>query len=155
MNADIITKKENDFSVFDNIDKTVNLLSNDIAIFLAEEIEELNISSSLFRQGMERSINRVVSYISKQDKSVTVLPDSIPGFTLMALKRKDSKNKTKIKNKIHEKIENEILEPVISRFFEKNEQKVMIIENHDIMFVLFPIADARKNLKDLELYITY
>lgn len=154
MNPDIINKKNNNFNVFENIDKTVVLLSNDISIFLAEEIEELNISSALFKKGMSRLLNKIINYVANEEKTIIILPDSIPGFTMLAIKKTNEKYKISKSNDINKKVEKDILSPVINNFFKKNEKKVLFIENNDISFVLFPIADIRKNLKDLELYIT-
>lgn len=155
----ILVKKENQFNTFDDIQKTAKMLSNDISIYLAEEIDELNVSAYTFRVGMERSISRVMNSIVKQEQTILVYPDSIPGFTLMVFKKKIfNKNNELInieRNPIKEMNETKILDSVISRFFNKNQQQVLIIENNDIIFALFPVADTRKNLKDLELYITY
>ena len=155
----ILVKIENNFNTFDNIQQTSSMLSNDISIFLGEEIEELNVSAYNFRIGMERSISRVMNSIVKQEQTILVYPDSIPGFTLMVFKKKiinQSISPINVeRNPVKEMNEAKILDGVISRFFNKNQQKVLIIENEDIIFALFPVADTRKNLKELELYITY
>ncbi len=159
MNEQILVKKDNQFNTFEDMQKTASMLSNDISIFLGEEIEELNVSAYNFRVGMERSISRVMNSIVKQKETILIYPDSIPGFTLMVFKKKlSSINVNPInveRNPVKEMNEAKILDGVISRFFSKNQQKVLIIENNDIIFALFPVADTRKNLKDLELYITY
>ncbi len=155
----ILVKKDNLFDTFEDIQKTSSMLANDISIFLGEEIEELNVSAYNFRVGMERSISRVMNSIIKQEQTILIYPDSVPGFTLMVFKKKIvSKEISPInvdRNPVKEMNEAKILDGVISRFFNKNQQKVLIIENNDIIFALFPVADTRKNLKDLELYITY
>lgn len=159
MNNDEIIRKDNNFSTFEDLPKTIALLANDISVFLGEEMEELNVSSYIFRSGMERCLSRVMNSIVSQDKAVLIFPDSIPAFTLMVFKKITVPNKTeKIKverSPTKEIKEAKILDGVISRFFDKNQQKVLIIENSDIIFALFPLADTRKNLQELELYITY
>ncbi len=160
MNSEqILVKIDNKFNTFDDIQKTASMLSNDISIFLGEEIEELNVSAYNFRVGMERSISRVMNSIVKQEPTILVYPDSIPGFTLMVFKKKiinESIAPINVeRNPVKEMHEAKILDGVISRFFDKNQQKVLIIENNDIIFALFPVSDTRKNLKELELYITY
>ena len=160
MNSEqFLVKIDNRFNTFDDIQKTSSMLSNDISIFLGEEIEELNVSAYNFRVGMERSISRVMNSIVKQEQTILVYPDSIPGFTLMVFKKKIVNTLISPinveRNPVKEMNEAKILDGVISRFFSKNQQKVLMIENNDIIFALFPVSDTRKNLKELELYITY
>jgi regulator of extracellular matrix RemA (YlzA/DUF370 family) len=83
----------------------------------------------------------------------------VPGFTLMVFKKVVVTQDTTLvdieRSPVKEVKEAEVLDSVISRFFGKNNQKVLIIENNDIIFALFPVADTRKNLRDLELYVTF
>lgn len=158
-NKESIIKKENNINTFDDLQKTANTLAYDIANFLGEEIEELNVYSHLFKSGLERNLIRVLSALYKQEQPVVIYPDSIPGFTMMAFKKtipsdipKDIKN---LRNPVEEIKESSALDAVINRFFSKNQQQVMLIENEDILFALFPVADTRKNLKEMELYITF
>jgi len=152
-------KKQNNFSTFENLNKTVSFLANDISVFLGEELEELNISSYVFRNSIERALSKVLNSLIKQEQPIVIFPDSIPGFTLMVFKKVIlNKNVDPInikRNPTKEIEEAKILDSVISRFFSKNHQKVLVIENSDIIFALFPVADTRKNLKELGLYITF
>ncbi len=154
-----IVKKQNQFATFEDLNKTVSFLANDISVFLGEELEDLNISSHLFRTGMERSLSRVMNSLVKQTQPVVIFPDSVPGFTLMVFRKTEMPKKIKPidveRNPIKEMNEAKILDGVISRFFSKNQQKVLLIENSDVIFSLFPVADTRKNLKELEMYITF
>ena len=59
------------------------------------------------------------------------------------------------RNPVEEVKELQVLDNVISRFFNKNQQKVILLETDDMLFALFPVADTRKNLKAMELYITF
>lgn len=154
-----IIKKANQFGTFDDIQKTASVLAQDISNFLSEEIEELNIYSHVFKNGLDRCLNRVLSSLYKQTQAVVIFPDSIPGFTVMAFKKttpQETVKTTKAKrNPVEEMKEATVLDSVINRFFSKNQQKVMIIENEDILFALFPVADTRKNLKEMELYVPF
>lgn len=80
-------KKLNNFSTFENLSTTIYILAKDISIFLGEEIEELNVSSHVFRSGMERSLSRIMNALVKQSQPVVIFPDSVPGFTLMVFKK--------------------------------------------------------------------
>ena len=59
------------------------------------------------------------------------------------------------RNANQEMAEFSVLNSVMNRHFSKNKQKILLIENDDLLFALFPVADTRKNLKELDLYITY
>lgn len=59
------------------------------------------------------------------------------------------------RNPVEEVKELQVLDNVISRFFNKNQQKVILLETDDMLFSLFPVADTEKNLKEMELYITF
>lgn len=152
-------KKLNNFSTFENLSKTISFLSNDISIFLGEEIEDLNVSSYVFRSGVDRALSRIMNSLVKQEQAVVIFPDSVPGFTLMVFRKIAIPVNVNLinvdRNPAKEVKEAEVLDSVISRFFNKNHQKVLIIENTDIIFALFPVADTRKNLRDLEMYVTF
>ena len=154
-------KKENAFETFADLHESCKKLSHDISVFLGQEMEDLNISSHLFRTGMERYLYRVLAAILKNSQSIIIFPDSVPGFTLMVFKKTDLGNlpdeeKPKLKRNSTEEInQSQAIDSVISKFFDKNKQKVLLIENTDAIFALFPVADTKKNLKSMELYIIY
>jgi hypothetical protein len=154
-----IIKKQNSLATFDDLSKTAKCLAQDISAFLSDEIEELNIYSYVFRSGMERALSRVLSSLYKQAQPVVIFPDSIPGFTMMVFKKTQPpapvKSAKVARNPVEEPKEAQAIDNVIGRFFNKNQQKVLVIENNDILFALFPVSDTRKNLKEMELYITF
>lgn len=158
---DGLIKKQNSFSSLDDIQKTAYYLSNDIAIFLGEMLEELNFSSYIFRTGLERSLVRVLNSLVKRVQPVTLYPDSIPGFSLMVFRKSIKQSDEDVKkahvprSPVEELKEVSVIETVIGRYFDKNKQQVLVIENDDMIFALFPVADTKKNLKALELYITF
>lgn len=157
-NQEQIIRKENSINTFDDLERTAHVLAQDIANFLSDEIEELNIYSHIFKSGLERNLLRVLISLYKKEEPVVIYPDSIPGFTVMAFKKtqKSPTKSAKVKRDTTQEIkEAKVLDSVINRFFAKNQQKVMLIENDDVLFALFPVADTRKNLKEMELYITF
>lgn len=157
---DNIIKKKTEIKSLADINKTATFLSHDVSNFLSEEIDELNVYSYTFRTGMERCLNRALMSLEKQTQPVVIFPDSIPGFTMMVF-RKSVPSNTEIeipkekRNPVEEVKELQVLDNVISRFFNKNHQKVILLETDDMLFALFPVADTRKNLKAMELYITF
>lgn len=155
-----IIKKTTDIKTFDDLQKTALFLAYDICNFLSEEIEELNVYSYVFKSGIERALLRVLAILEKQDKPVVIFPDAIPGFTLMVFKKNNyiniSDEVKDVKRSPSDEIkEIKVLDNVINRYFVKNQQKVIVMETGDLLFGLFPVADTRKHLKEMELYITF
>jgi hypothetical protein len=159
-----LIKKENELSSLEDIQKTAFYLSNDICIFLGELMEDLNVSSYVFRTGMERALARVLNSLLHRPQNVLMYPDSIPGFTLMIF-RKNKENVNNLesggklanvpRSPVDEIKEISVIETVIGKFFDKNSQKVLVIENNDLLFALFPVADTKKNLVAMDLYIPF
>lgn len=160
-NKEEVIKKINKLNTFENLPKTAYYLSADIAAFLSDEIDELNVYSHVFRSGMEKCFLRVLDSLVKQEQPVVIFPDSIPGFTMMVLKRNNlKKDKSEIKSdestqSVEVFKESKVVDSVISKFFEKNQQKVLLIENKDLMFIMLPVSDAKKQLQEMDLYITF
>ena len=157
---EISIKKANKIDTFSDLMITAQQLSLEISLFLNKEIEDLNISSHVFKSGLERYIHRVLNSLVKNEQQIMIFPESIPGFTLMVYKKIEivCSEKTTIKKKRNPSEELQqasAIDNVVSHFFDKNKQQVLIIENNDILFALFPVKDTKKNLKDMGLYITY
>jgi hypothetical protein len=154
-----VIKKKGELNTLDNYQSTANLIAIQISEFLSDEIDELNVYSHIFKSGLERSLLRVLNALEKQPQSVVIFPDSIPGFTMMVFRREvktlENTVKPKKRNPTEEIKEYQALDLVINRFFSKNQQKVIVVETNDMLFGLFPVSDTRKNLKEMELYITF
>lgn len=149
----IVTKNEDVFYL-------ENLITEEISLFLKNEIEDLNVSSHLFKSGLERNLNRILVVLERNEKTMLIFPDSIPGFTTMCVKKTKKEIKTKEikkhkKNYTQEIEEINVIEMTIERFFNKNKQKTIVFETNEIVIILFPFADTKQNLKDMGLYITY
>ena len=161
-NTETAIKKENKFDTFADLAETTKMLSSDISKFLSDELDELNISSYLFRNGMDRCLGRMLTALIRNTHPVVIFPDSVPGFTMMVFKKPhfvNNRNETPAvkpkRNPVEELNQSQAIDSVVGKFFDKNKQKVLIIENKDIIFALFPVADTKKNLKDMDLYITF
>ena len=157
-NKDEVIKSINDIDSLADIKQTAYYLSSDISKFLSNELEELNIYSYAFRSGMERCLVRVLEALSKYEQSVVIFPESIPGFTMMVFKKNEFQKPKELKSKKNNDFlpqEFKVLDSVIGKFFEKNQQKVLLIENRDLLFALFPVSDAKKHLKAMDLYIVF
>lgn len=158
-----LIKKEHTLKTFEDINLTASKMAEDLSVFLKKEIEELNVSSYLFQGGMHRYITRVLNALFKNPKPIAIFPDSVPGFTLIVFKKYaaapvvEEMTKKETRNPLEELKQKDAVESIMGGFFEqnKNKQKIIVIENEDMVFGLFPVADTRQNLKAMDLYITY
>ena len=133
-------------------------LSQEIAKYLSAEMDELNVYSHIFRSGLEKCFSKVFQVLIKQPHKVHIFPDTIPGFTLMVFRKTINTIECKpvdLKQKPLSDRELNALEPIIDKFFEKNQQKILLVDTNDLLFAMFPITDTKKYLKEMELYITY
>lgn len=163
MNNKNLIKKAHTLKTFEDISNTAEKIADDLSIFLKNDIEELNISSHLFKTGMHRYVSRVLNALFKNPKPVAIFPDSIPGFTLIVFKKNpnapvvEGRKEKEKRNPVQEVKQSEAVEGVMEKFFaeSQNKQRVLVIENEDMIFGLFPVADTRQNLKIMDLYITF
>lgn len=151
-----LIEKRNKYNTFEDLSYTAMSISNDVCNALALEVEDLNVRSSVFRQGMERSFIRVLNALYKKQEQFVIFPEAIPGYTLLTFKKQNRDVYfVELKREPSAELkEFTIVNSVLNNFFKKNQQ-ILLIENKDIIFAMFPVSDIKKNLKDLDLYITY
>lgn len=163
MNSKNLIKKAHTLKTFEDINSTAEKIADDLSLFLKKDIDELNVYSHVFKAGMHRYVARVLNALFKNPKPVAIFPDSIPGFTLIVFKKNpnapitEGRKEKEKRNPVQEVKQSEAVEGVMEKFFTQtqNKQKVLVIENEDMIFGLFPVADTRQNLKAMDLYITF
>lgn len=162
MSKENLVKKAHSLRTFEDISNTAEKIAEDLSVFLKADIDELNISSHLFKSGMHRYVSRVLNALFRNPKPIAIFPDSVPGFTLIVFKKDVSapqvqaRTEKEKRNPVQEVKQSEAIEGVMSKFFnqQNNKQKILVIENEDMIFGLFPVADTRQNLKIMDMYIT-
>lgn len=142
---------------------------------LAEDLEDLNATSA-FRTGFQRCCAKLLLASSTREERVLFFHEAIPGFTVMLVKREGwsldatatppRRRRTSVKlppapgsevsQAASEPEENEwdqahrqVVEQVISTFVSRTGNRVMSIEAQDVIVLLFPAADLKKNLQDM------
>lgn len=142
--------------LFSNIDFITNKIVNEVSIELVEKIEELNVNCSEFKIGLRRCIIRLLNVINKKDDKCLFFTDLIPGFTILSLK----KNKQIFENvEYNEKysvlasVEINNASKIMNKYVEITGNRVIFIEVDDVVLLLFPVEDTKKNLEDLGFYI--
>lgn len=136
---------------------SASILAFEVGQVLSEEMDDLNVTSSLFRAGMERCFSRALSAMLAKEQSLFIFPDAIPGYTMLAFKKAVvvAKPIKTARDPLDEPQEMKVIETMFDRFFQRNRHKVLLIDSIDLIIVLFPFSHLRKSLKEMDLYITF
>lgn len=147
--------------LLDNINAAATALSNDLAVALAERVEEISTSNPDFRAGLYRAFLRVLTLAKRQtDQDVMLFPEAVPGFTVLLYKKEPLSVTWKTEGK-EPALDDPRKSPamaasaaVIDAFVARTKNRVLVIESTDALFVFFPADDIKRNLKDMDLYHT-
>jgi hypothetical protein len=149
--------------LLDDLNQAATALSNDLAVVLAERVEEISTSNPEFRAGLYRAFLRVLTLAKRQaDKDVLVFNEAIPGFTVILFKKEPLSQTWQPTGKGKEPpLDDPRQSPamaasamVIDAFVARTRNRVLVIESSDALFVFFPAADIKRNLKDMGFYHT-
>jgi len=141
---------------FEDLEKTAVSLSGDICLVLAMEIDDLPTHKSEFRQGMQRAFTKVLFRATQETKRVIVFNDAIPGFILMLFKKNvqsfEESQEWSIDNDENTS-ESEAASVLAKEYFQRTKHRVVTVESEDALFVFFPVADLKRNLKEMGFYL--
>lgn len=137
--------------------KSASILAFEVGQVLGEEMDDLNVTSSLFRSGMERCFSRVLSAMLAKEQRLFIFPDAIPGYSMLAFKKTVvvAQPVDTSRDPLTEPQEMKVIETMFDRFFQRNRHKVLLIDSIDLIVVLFPFTHLRKSLKEMDLYIPF
>jgi len=154
--TDELIQKKKLSNSFEDLEKTAFSLSGDISLALAMEIEDLPTHRSEFRQGMQRAFMHVLKAACAEEKKVIVFNDAIPGFVLMLFKKQEMIESAKKEWTIEdddETAESQAASVLAEQYFQRTKHRVITVESQDALFVFFPVADLKKNLKEMGFYL--
>lgn len=142
---------------FDDLEKTALSLSADITLALAMEIDELPSHKVEFKAKMQSTFMHILNTATLREEQVIFFNDAVPGFALMLFKKKpmDEVFDTPIEWDIYsdeDSPEAYAASVLAEQFFKSTKTKVVSIESEDALFVFFPVADLKKNLKEMGFY---
>lgn len=164
----------NDF--LDHHEKAKNFMQNieDVSLWMANAVgatlgvllEDLNTSPGDFRNSLQRSCRRVLSAAATKTERVIFFHEAIPGFTVLAIKKdgwgtqtetsapKSEKSSTKTKTAVQEDKglddeRNQAVQGIIESYVNRTGNRVMAIEGSDVVLILFPVSDLKKNLEEM------
>lgn len=145
------------------LEQTAKQLASDIAVALASQIEELNTYSHAFRSSLMRVFLRVLRMGSQQDQQVVLFNEAVPGYTLMLFKKQldtDLLSAAPARRKdapaeagLASSAPGRAAEALIGEYFHRTGKRVLVVEHPDALFVFFPAADLRKNVRELGFFL--
>ena len=150
-------------------------MSQAIISRLSEDIEDLHATAA-FRTGFQRCCSKLLSMASGREERVLFFHEAIPGFTVMVVKRQgwtldetapvrtrrtavrsNGKSASQDKEKKQtsqggdewEIAHSQVVKQVIDSFVSRTGNRVLTIEAQDVIVILFPAADLKRNLQDM------
>lgn len=148
-----LIQKKRIYPFFEDLEKTSISLSSDISLVLAMEIDDLPTHKHEFRQGMQRAFLKLLTRSVKETKRVVVFNDAIPGFVLMLFKKSPSVYQDWSIDSDEDTSESEAAAVLAKQYFNRTKHRVVTVESEDALFVFFPVADLKKNLKEMGFYL--
>ena len=143
------------------VDEVALWMSGAIISVLSETLDDLKTSETDFRVNFQRCCRRVLTTTAQREERVIFFHEAIPGFTVLVVKKEQwdedvskSKKSEKIKSQLvqseHTNQErDEALNAIIGTYVNRTGNRVIAIEGNDVILVLFPVSDLKKNLQEM------
>lgn len=137
-----------------DLDIVASRVAVEVTFALSEEIEELNVYSSDFRMSLHRLAKWILISLFENKEKCVVVPDAIPGYTAMGFKRSSFDLKGKPVELLAPSLEAGTAERhaatlILDRFLGRAKSQVVVVECRDLLLVLFPVTDMKRNLRKL------
>jgi len=158
--ADFLDHHEKAKNFMQNVDEMSLWMANAVGSTLGVLVEDLNTGPSEFRGSLQRCCRRLLSASATRTERVIFFHEAIPGFTVLAVKKEgwgetaSSKKTTKAQREVratdpHEEERNQAVQAIIGSYVNRTGNRVLAIEGSDVVLILFPVADLKKNLEEM------
>jgi len=146
-----------------DLDYAASKLAVDVAFALSEELEDFDGFDPTFRRGLQRAARRALLWVFRSEKKVVVMPDALPGYTILAFKKDPHAKAPSVRSAAksagdsidgsglaQESLEGQAAASLVAEYMKtRNDSRVMAIESADAIFALFPTSDTRRNLREM------
>lgn len=154
VHQELVTYRDVNAYAGTDLDVVASRIAVEVTFALSEQIEDLNVYSSDFRTSLHRLARWILVSLFEQEGRCVVIPDAIPGFTAMGFKRPGFDLKGKRVELAPPSLESGTVERhaatmIMERFLEKAAAQVVVVECKDLLLVLFPVPDLKRNLRKL------
>lgn len=138
-------------------------LASEFAVCLAEQMDEINSFDQGVKMALARAFSKCLRTAAKADQRALFFHDTIPGFSLVMFKREleaggvswmDKSESSKPSEMSSDQwaessVEARAASALISSFFERTGNSVIVIDYADLTMVFFPASDFKKNVREL------
>lgn len=162
---DFLDRHEKTKNFMQNIEDVSLWMANEIGATLGAMVEDLAWGNSEIKLSLQRCCRRVLSAAANKEERVVFFHEAIPGFTVLTLKKEGwgsvNEEKQNGENSVKDIIEsdkeieerNQAVQSIISAYVNRTGNRVLAIEGKDIILILFPVSDLKKNLEEMGFYI--
>ena len=155
---DFLDHHEKAKNFMQNVEEMSLWMANAVGSTLGTLVEDLNTGPTEFRGSLQRCCRRVLAASATRTERVIFFHEAIPGFTVLAVKKEGwgetgSKNAAKVsrqpKTDPHDEERNQAVQAIIGSYVQRTGNRVLAIEGSDVVLILFPVADLKKNLEEM------
>ena len=148
----------------DGLDEVVQWMSSAVLSMLAESLDDINANNIELRAGMNKCLRRLLSMTAQKQERVVFFHEAIPGFTVLAVKKegwgettaparapttKKAGPPAPVPAASLDQARDEAVQAVIAAYVGRTGNRVLAIEGTDVVLVLFPVADLKRNLQEM------
>jgi len=155
---DFLDHHEKAKNFMQNVEEMSLWMANAVGSTLGTLVEDLNTGPAEFRGSLQRCCRRVLAASATRTERVIFFHEAIPGFTVLAVKKEGwgetvTKSTTKVsrqpKADPHDEERNQAVQAIIGSYVQRTGNRVLAIEGSDVILILFPVADLKKNLEEM------
>lgn len=134
-----------------SVDATAAWVSSAVISMLNDSDDDVDTSDSRFRSGVQNCFRKVLVSISSKKEKVVFLNEAVPGFTVLSIKKDGwgEVKKPNSKKPEYEAERSDAVNKIISAYVKRTGKRVLMVEGDDIVLIMFPVADLKKNLEDM------
>lgn len=154
---DFLDHHEKAKNFMQNVEEMSMWMANAVSSALGTLVEDLNTGPAEFRGSLQRCCRRVLAASATRTERVIFFHEAIPGFTVLAVKKDGwgetaapaTKKSRTPKVDPHDDERNQAVQAIIGSYVSRTGNRVLAIEGSDVVLILFPVADLKKNLEEM------
>lgn len=154
---------EKDKFFLENPDSISSWISLSLSHFLDCILDDFVLTSD-FKFKLQKSCLRLLTISHQKKEKVVFFHELIPGFTVLVIKKIGWGIEEGVEDQAHsvpKMSENDLkderekaVQSIIHSYISRTNNRVLLLEGLDILFVFFPVTDIRRNFIEMGFYET-
>lgn len=140
-----------------DVEATASWVSSAVITMLHDADEDLDTSDRRFRQGVQSCFHRVLVLLASKKEKIVFLNEAVPGFTVLSIKKEGWGDKpstpaeppVSVPTPELDEDRADAVNRIISAYVQRTGKRVLMVEGRDIVLIMFPVADLRRNLEEM------